>query len=180
MMQSRDNIHSMSSCFELADSGDTDSSDDASEAMMRGEFADDGPCMRDHLSCCHNSHLIEAAAMLDDRDESHLRLVLVRHSSRTAAHRQRRELAAHCGYMEPSCTMRREIDSAVAQFRATAGLRMSSFRRSKNSSASVFQVAEESFIFFMNERGKKRQKSDCENIIKKLNINEMRKKLQKN
>lgn len=95
--------------------------------------------------------------MLDDINASHLRLVLVRHSSRTAARRQRRELAARCGYMEPSCTTRREIDSAVAQFRATAGLRMSSFRRSKNSSASVFQAAEESF-FFMNERGKRREK----------------------
>lgn len=96
--------------------------------------------------------------MLDDTNASHLRLVLVRHSSRTAARRRRRELAARCGYMEQSCTTRREIDSAVAQFRATAGLRMSSFRRSKNSNASVFQAAEESFIFFMNERGKRREK----------------------
>lgn len=97
--------------------------------------------------------------MLDGIDASHLRLVLVRHSSGTAARRRRRELAARCGYMEPSCTKRREIDSAVAPFRATAGLRMSSFRRSKNSNANVFQAAEESFIFFfMNERGKRREK----------------------
>lgn len=47
-MQFRDNIHSMSSRFELADSDDTDSSDDASAAMMRAEFEDDERCRRDH------------------------------------------------------------------------------------------------------------------------------------
>jgi hypothetical protein len=142
MVRFHDNIRSKRIHFELVDSDDIDNSDGG--AMTKEEFEGDERCRRDCLNCFHSSGstVIEVSG---DIDVTPTLQVSELHSSRIARHRQRHELVARCGYMEPNCMMKREIGWAAAPCQATAELRMNSFRRSKNLSASVFRAVGESF-----------------------------------
>lgn len=142
MKKIHDNNHLKSIRFELVDFDDTDNSDDG--ATKKEEFGDGELCRKDCSDCFHNSGLFVEES-LDDINVNQSLQVLEPHFSRITERRQHHELDVRCDYMALNCMMRMETSWAMAPFRVTVDLRMNSFRRSKNLSANVFQVVEESF-----------------------------------